>query len=69
MNTKQEDFISKSVYEGCIKAGLPEQASRDQGEAARLMYKRGQFAGKPLDLITSQIVAAKRINKKAKAKK
>ena len=69
MNTKQEDFIYNSVKNGCLKAGLSESASSDQGEIARVKYKRGQFSGKPLDLITTQITAAKAINKKTKGKK
>jgi len=69
VNTKQEDFIYNSVKNGCLKAGLSESASSDQGEIARVKYKRGQFSGKPLDLITSQITAAKAINKKTKGKK
>ena len=69
MNTTQEDFIKRAVYTECIKAGIPEQASSDQSEAARLMYKRGQFTGKPLDLIKAQVQTAKRINKKQRVKK
>ena len=69
MSTAQEDFIYNSVKNGCLKAGLSESASSDQGEIARVKYKRGQFSGKPLDLITSQITAAKAINKKTKGKK
>ena len=64
MKDKQREFIKKSVYDGCISAGVPESESRLQSESAIVMYARNQFSGKPLDLIKSQIMTAKRLNKK-----
>tara|TARA_R110000851_G_C12708754_1_gene527054 strand:- start:314 stop:523 length:210 start_codon:yes stop_codon:yes gene_type:complete len=69
MSDKQKEFIKKSVYDGCIKEGVPEQEAGLQAESAIVMYARNQFNGKPLDLIKSQILTAKRISKKKRGSK
>ena len=69
MSDKQREFIKKAVYDGCIDAGVPEREACIQSESAIVMYARNQFSGKPLDLIKSQIMTAKRINKKKRGAK
>tara|TARA_R110000824_G_scaffold64245_2_gene167931 strand:+ start:5656 stop:5859 length:204 start_codon:yes stop_codon:yes gene_type:complete len=63
MNSQQR-FIYNNIVSGCEAAGLSYNAAVDAANDGVIAYDRQQYTGKPLDLIKSQVVKAKKTNKK-----
>lgn len=71
MDAKHFEFIKNNTYSLAVKKGADKKIAAECANAALSLYKKGQYQGKPLDLIEAKAKeAAKRTsNEKKKANK